>query len=106
MDTEVAAGINHRVLAARAEVPSHVVFRSFVAETVILNLETGRYHGANAVGGTMLEALEASDAVRDAARSLAATFSRPEDEMQRDLVEFCADLEERGLIVLTSPDQR
>src|SRR3954451_19414654 len=93
-----------RILDARPEVPEHVVFRSFVAETVILNLDTGRYHGTNGAGGTMLEILDASDSVGDAARTLAARFGRPVDEIERDLVEFCADLQERGLIVLVGID--
>lgn len=39
------------LLAARPPVPDHVVYRAFVDETVVLNLDTGRYHGLNAVGG-------------------------------------------------------
>ena len=38
--------------------PSHVVYRTFVTETVALNIETGQYHGLNATAGRMLEVLE------------------------------------------------
>jgi hypothetical protein len=43
------------LLSASLRLPQHVVHRSFVAETVVLNLQTGKYHGLNPVGGRMLE---------------------------------------------------
>ena len=33
--------------ALSARIPQHVVFRGFATETVVLNLETGKYHGLN-----------------------------------------------------------
>ena len=48
------------LLASRARLPQHVVHRSFVAETVVLNLRTGKYHGLNPTAGRMLEALDAA----------------------------------------------
>jgi hypothetical protein len=89
-----------RVLSGSARLPDHMVFRSFVAETVILNLQTGRYHGTNAVGGQMLEAMNDSATVRDAAHKLAEQYDRSTEEVERDIVEFCLDLQERKLIVL------
>jgi hypothetical protein len=100
MNRDVTADVVDRVLDARPGLPEHTVFRSFATETVILNLDTGQYHGTNAVGGTMLEALEASPTVRDAGKALAARFGKPVDELEQDLVEFCVGLQERGLIVL------
>ena len=35
------ADLNH----AAIRLPDHVVFRRFPAETVLLNLQTGHYHG-------------------------------------------------------------
>lgn len=35
------------ILDSQARVPRHVVYRDFVNETVVLNLETGTYHGLN-----------------------------------------------------------
>jgi hypothetical protein len=79
-----------------------MVFRSFVAETVILNLHTGQYHGTNAVGGMMLEAMDESPTVRAAAQVLAERFDKTADEIERDLVQYCLELEERGLIQIES----
>ena len=83
---------------ARIIIPQHVVFRSFVKETVVLNLDTGRYHGLNPVGGRMLEVLKEVGVVRDAAARLAQAYGVPNDEIERDLLDFCDELASRGLI--------
>lgn len=85
-------------LDARVALPQHVVHRSFAAETVVLNLQTGHYHGLNASAGRMLAALEHCGSVRAAAVEVAAEFDRPLEEIERDLCEFCARLTERGLL--------
>jgi hypothetical protein len=98
----VVAGKHSRedVLLARPSVPDHVVYREFVNETVVLNLETGTYHGLNPSGGKMLETLGAAATVREAAVTLAAHYGRPLPEIEKDLYEFCLGLREHGLIEL------
>jgi hypothetical protein len=100
LSSELTAENVQRVLSGGAKLPDHMVFRSFVAETVILNLQTGRYHGTNSVGGEMLEAMNDAPTVGDAARNLSEKFGEPLDRVERDIVEFCVDLEQRGLILL------
>jgi Coenzyme PQQ synthesis protein D (PqqD) len=89
------------VLSARPSVPDHVVYREFVNETVVLNLETGTYHGLNPSGGKMLETLGSASSVRDAAVTLAEYYGRPLPEIEEDLNEFCLRLHEQGLVELT-----
>ena len=79
-------------------VPEHVVYRQFAAETVLLNLETGQYHGINPTGGRMLEVLEKVATVREAAAQLAEEYDERPEEIERDVREFCANLADRGLI--------
>jgi hypothetical protein len=88
------------LLSATARVPQHVVHRTFVTETVLLNLQTGKYHGVNPVGGKMLEEMEKGSTLKEVAATLAARFSRPVDQIERDLCAFCVDLQERNLIEL------
>ena len=88
------------VLSARASVPDHVVYREFVNETVVLNLETGAYHGLNPSGGKMLEILGRATTVQEAAVALATFYERPLPEIENDLYEFCLSLRERGLVDL------
>jgi Coenzyme PQQ synthesis protein D (PqqD) len=93
------------LLRAKVKVPQHVVYRSFPSETVVLNLQTGKYHGLNATAGRMLDALERSDCVRDAAAELAAAYGQPQDVIEDDLCVLCTSLLERGLIETdVSPD--
>jgi coenzyme PQQ synthesis protein D (PqqD) len=96
---------NASILAGRATVPEHVVYRAFVKETVVLNLHTGRYYGLNPTGGRMLEELERAPTVGDAGHLLAESFGQPLDEIERDLCDLCRDLLERGLIELAGPEQ-
>ena len=86
------------LLDAQVAVPQHVVHRAFPTETVVLNLETGTYHGLNPVAGRMLEVLEELRGVKASAERLAREFEQPLDRIERDLSTLCADLEERGLI--------
>ncbi len=65
---------DQELLESRARLPQHVVHRSFVAETVVLNLRTGKYHGLNPTAGKMLEALEAAPTVGDAVPVLADEY--------------------------------
>ncbi|HWJ50420.1 MAG TPA: PqqD family protein [Solirubrobacteraceae bacterium] len=86
------------LLAANVKVPQHVVYRSFPTETVVLNLQTGKYHGLNATAGQMLDALTRADCVRNAAAELAGGYGQPQDVIETDLCNLCASLLERGLI--------
>jgi hypothetical protein len=83
---------------SRILVPQHVVYRSFPTETVVLNLETGKYHGLNATAGSMLEALERSVCLRDAAAAVAQEYGQPSASVEQDMCELCNVLLERGLI--------
>jgi len=82
-------------------IPDHVVFRTFAAETVILNVQTGQYHGLNNTAGSMLKALQRTGELRAAARDLAAEFSQPIKRVEHDLRTFCESLRTRGLIEIS-----
>jgi hypothetical protein len=80
------------------QLPEHIVFRRFPAETVLLNLQTGQYHGLNPTGGRMLEVLAEVGSIADASVRLSEEYEQPLDEVRNDLRTFCADLADRGLI--------
>jgi len=88
--------------AVFAHVPDHVVYRAFPHETVVLNLQTGRYHGLNPTAGRILELFERGLSVSDTTDAVAEEFKRPRAEVQRDMQSFCADLHARGLIELSA----
>ena len=89
-------------LTARVRIPQAVVYRSFAHETVVLNLDTGLYHGVNSTGGRMLDALAAVGSVRECAEILAHEYDCPLDEIRGDLCKFCEALVDRGLLVIES----
>lgn len=88
------------LLTAKIKVPQHVVYRGFPAETVVLNLQTGKYHGLNATAGNMLAALEQANTVRAAAGAVAAEYDQPAELVERDMCELCNLLLTRGLVEL------
>ena len=88
------------LLSASVVFPQHVVHRAFATETVILNLQTGMYHGLNPTGARMLDALERSPTVGDAAADLAVEYGIGQQEIEDDLCDLCSQLLERGLLEL------
>jgi hypothetical protein len=82
----------------RARVPDHVVYRDFPEETVVLNLESGQYHGLNATAGRMLAALVEADSIGLAAAALEPEFCVSRSRIERDLIDLCDALAARGLL--------
>jgi hypothetical protein len=94
----MASPSDQELLTARARLPQHVVHRSFVAETVVLNLRTGNYHGLNPTAGRMLDALEGAPSVAAAVPALVREYGVEEPQIESDLLALCRGLLERGLI--------
>ena len=88
------------LLLRNVSIPDHVVFRSFASETVVLNLQTQKFHGLNASAGRMVEVLGREKTIARALTEIARDFGRPEDEIQPYLLEFVETMLERGLLVL------
>lgn len=95
--------IDVRFMGATVRVPSNVVHRSFPAETIVMDLNAGVYHGLNHVAGRMLELLEELGRVRAVADRLAQEYDHPPAQIQRDLCRVCQELLDRGLIELVEP---
>lgn len=87
-------------LPASVHVPAHVVYRAFAAETVVLNLKTGEYHGLNPTAGRMLTLLDELGELGAVAARLSNEYRRPRAELVEDLNTFCRDLLARDLIEL------
>ena len=94
------------LLRSAVEVPDHIVYRDFPSETIALNADTGEYFGLNATAARMLAALDEAGTVAGALALLAERFGRPAEEIESNVLEMCAVLQERGLIVLEPVDGR
>jgi PqqD family protein of HPr-rel-A system len=86
------------ILTSRMRLPQHVLHRSFVKETVVLNLRTGMYHGLNPTAGRMLEALAEAPTAGAAVPELAREYGIEPAKVEGDLIALCQSLLERGLI--------
>jgi hypothetical protein len=85
-------------VTARHRLPDHVVVRSLVLETVVLNLRTGQYHGLNPTAGRVLEMLGSGLTVAQISERLASEARHPLDEVTRAVCKTCAALLARGLL--------
>lgn len=86
------------LMAERVRVPEHVVYRDFADETVILNLDSGMYHGLNSTAARMLEVLEGGASVGAAVERLTTEFGQPREVIERDVLALVHTLADRGLI--------
>ena len=89
------------LLDAHLKLPDHVVHRSFVEETVVLNLRTGKYHGLNRVAGEMLEGFERGKSPRETAAAVAKTYGQDMDQVTSDALVLCRALVDRELVDVT-----
>jgi Coenzyme PQQ synthesis protein D (PqqD) len=86
------------LLDARVALPAHVVHRSFAAETVVLNLRTGKYHGLNRTAGEIIDGFEQGRTPREVAATIAQEYGRDVEGVQADVLELLSGLRQRGLI--------
>ncbi len=86
------------LLDSAVTLPPHVVHRSFVEETVVLNLRTGMYHGLNKSAGELLTAMEEGLNPRAAAARVAESYGLPPADVETDVVSLCRGLLKRELI--------
>ena len=84
----------------RITIPEGVVRRSFGDDKVLLNLATGHYHGLNPTGGYMVALLEETGDAEETARRTAEDLGADPERVRSDLAELCAELAQRGLIVV------
>jgi PqqD family protein of HPr-rel-A system len=100
----MAPASTNELLAARMRLPQHVLHRSFVAETVVLNLRTGKYHGLNPTAGRMLDALAQAPTAGVVVPELAREYGVDPAQVESDLIALCQGLLERGLIEMVDGD--
>jgi hypothetical protein len=82
----------------RVSVPDHVVYRAFDSETVLLNLDTGQYHGLNQSAGRMFDLLQQTRSPEVTIEQVAREFDMAVDKVADDFARLCTELKERGLI--------
>jgi hypothetical protein len=89
-----------QVRTLRAVIPHHVVHRTLASETVLLNIETGHYYGMDEVGGRFFDVLRDAGSVGTAVAALTREFDAPVEQIRADMLRYCGELLEHGLIDL------
>src|SRR3954452_12099156 len=89
-----------RAAHCRALLPNNVVSRAFVAETVLLDVETGRYFRLDRTAGALLDAALAEPPLAAAAAVLADRGWGAREAVVAELGELCRQLEGHGLLQL------
>lgn len=89
-----------RVAGCHAILPNNVIARSFVAETVLMDVNSGRYFKLDRTAGAMLDALLSKPTVAAAAALLSERGWGSEDVLITDLGALCGELGAMGLVRL------
>jgi hypothetical protein len=79
-----------------------VYVREVDDEAIILNMETEKYIGLDAVARSMWEALTTSTTVGNAIELLAAEYDVEREQLDSDVTAFIATLQANNLVVVES----
>jgi hypothetical protein len=90
--------------ANRVSVPAHVLIRHLDGESVLLNLETERYFGLDAMGTRMWETATSSPNLETAYRDLLEEFEVEPEVLRNHLTELLSQLVENGLLSVLPAD--
>ena len=85
-------------LDTRLTAPPQVLSRLVGDETVLLNLESGIYFGLDGVGKSIWEAVSEGKTLAETIDVIVAEYDVSEQQAQNDVLEFAANLVERGLL--------
>jgi hypothetical protein len=67
---------------------------------VLLHLASGNYHGVNDMGLLIWETLDAERTVGEIVEAIRAQVADPPADLESDVVEFLAGVQERELVVV------
>lgn len=87
--------------AATVRLPDAVVFRALAAETVLLDLRTGRYHGLDPRAAALIAALVRAGSPSSAARLLTANGPESLAAVEDELCALCLALADQDLLEVT-----
>jgi len=82
----------------RVSVPADVLVQELQGESVLLNVESGRYFGLDEVGTRMWAALANAESLQAAYDALLAEYDVDAEQLERDFRGLVEKLLERGLV--------
>ena len=75
-----------------------VAYRDLEEGGVLLNLETGAYHGVNPTGCAIWKLLEGEPMLRDLLERLRASLEDPPPNLHEEVLQFLQGLRDRDLV--------
>jgi len=84
--------------------PADVMLRELDGESVLLNLDNGRYYGLDGVGTRLYELLTTSATVEAALEAALAEYEVVADTLRGDLAALIVRLVDEGLIEIADAD--
>ena len=79
-------------------IPSSVLFTTVDQDIVLLNTRTNKYYALDEVGARFWNLLSESKTLREAHQSLLEEYEVESSQLEQDLLELLADLQENGLV--------
>lgn len=86
-------------------VPDEVLTARVGDELILLNLETGMYHGLDPVGTRFFELLEATGELCAVHRTMLDEFEVTAERLEAGLLRICEAMVARGLLVANAAPQ-
>jgi Coenzyme PQQ synthesis protein D (PqqD) len=80
------------------QIPETVLSRTVGTETVLLNLGTSTYLSLDPVGGRFWELISQGNSFGQATATMLEEYDVSAAELEKDLVDLCADLRKAGLL--------
>ena len=87
-------------LTSRASVPADVLVQEMQGESVLLNLNSGRYFGLNEVGTRIWKACTTSASLQEATDALVSEYDVEPERLRQDLLELVEKLVGHGLLAV------
>jgi len=84
--------------AMKAQVPADVLVQELQGESVLLNVQNGRYFGLDEVGTRMWAALTTAESLQAARDALLAEYDVDAERLEQDLRGLVEKLVEHGLV--------
>jgi hypothetical protein len=84
--------------AKRVVVPADVLVQELQGESVLLNLNSGRYYGLDDVGTRMWQVLVAAETIEDGYHVLSAEYDTDAERLRSDLEGLLEKLVANGLV--------
>jgi Coenzyme PQQ synthesis protein D (PqqD) len=85
-------------LTPELRIPETVLSRTVGTETVLLNLNTSTYLSLDPVGGRFWELISQGNSFEQATATMLEEYDVNPAELEKDLVDLCADLRKAGLL--------